>query len=382
MERNLFESEHQVFRNSFRSFVENEITPFHAQWEEKGIVPREIWKKAGDHGFLCMDVEEKYGGGGTCDFRYSAIVIEELARTAASGVYFSLHTDVVVPYLSHAAGDEQKQRWLPKMASGDSIGAIAMTEPGAGSDLAAIRTTAQKCGDHYVVNGQKTFVSNGLLNDLLIVVVKTDPQAGHKGISLLVVERGTPGYERGKKFHKMGLHAQDTAELFFNDAKVPVQNLLGREGEGFKLLMQELKRERMTIAVGAMAAARAAFDETLKYAKERKAFGQAIGTFQHWRFTFAEMHTEITIGQNFVDRCILALNDGTLTTEEASMAKWWCSELLKKVVDHCVQLHGGSGYMMETPIARRYLDARIQTIFGGTTEIMKEIIGRGLGLAD
>lgn len=382
MERNLFDSEHQVFRDSFRSFVENEITPFHAQWEEAGIVPREIWKQAGSHGFLCMDVEEKFGGGGICDFRYSAIVIEELARAAASGVYFSLHTDVVVPYLSHRASDEQKRRWLPKMASGECIGAIAMTEPGAGSDLAAIRTTAVRHGDHYVVNGQKTFVSNGILNDLLIVVVKTDPQAGHKGISLLVVERDTPGYERGKKFHKMGLHAQDTAELFFSEARVPVENLLGREGEGFKLLMQELKRERMTIAVGAMAAARAAFDETLKYAKDRKAFGQPIGTFQHSRFTFAEMHTEITIGQNFVDRCIMALNDGTLTTEEASMAKWWCSELLKKVVDHCVQLHGGSGYMMETPIARRYLDARVQTIFGGSTEIMKEIVGRGLGLGE
>ena len=380
MQRNIFESEHQVFRDSVRAFVENEILPFHARWEEEGMVPREIWKKAGGNGFLCMDVEEQYGGAGMADFRYDSIVIEEIARAGASGVYFSLHTDVVVPYISRYATEQQKQRWLPRMASGDCIGAIAMTEPGAGSDLAGIRTTAVRRGNCYIVNGQKTFVSNGLLNDLVIAVVKTDPQAGHKGISLLVVERGAPGYERGKQLHKMGLHAQDTAELYFTDAHVPAENLLGAEGQGFKLLMQELPRERMSIAVGAIAAAQAAFDQTLQYAKDRKAFGQPIGSFQHSKFVFAEMLTEITLGQTFVDQCILSLNAGTLSTETASMAKWWTTEMLKRIVDQCVQLHGGYGYIMETPIARRYLDARIQTIFGGTTEIMKEIIGRSLGL--
>jgi len=380
MHRPLFEPEHQVFRDSFRSFIENEILPFHARWEKEGIVPREIWKKAGENGFLCMDVEEKYGGAGMSDFRYDSIVIEELADTGASGVYFSLHTDVVVPYISNYGTEEQKQRWLPKMAAGEWIGAIAMTEPGAGSDLAAMRTTAVRRGNCYIVNGQKTFISNGILNDIVIVAVKTDPQAGHKGVSLLVVERGTPGYERGNQFHKMGLHAQDTAELYFADAQVPVENLLGAEGQGFKLLMKELPRERMSVAVGAIAGARAAFDQTLKYAKDRKAFGQSIGSFQHSKFLFAEMHTEITIGQTFIDQCILDLNAGTLTTETASMAKWWTTELLKRVVDNCVQLHGGYGYIMETPIARRYLDARVSTIFSGTTEIMKEIIGRGLGL--
>jgi len=380
MQRNIFEPEHQVFRDSFRAFVANEILPFHSRWEEEGIVPREIWKKAGENGFLCMDVEEEYGGAGIPDFRYDSIVIEEIARAGASGVYFSLHTDVVVPYISRYATEQQKQRWLPKMVSGECIGALAMTEPGAGSDLAGIRTTAVRRGNCYIVNGQKTFISNGLLNDLVIVAVKTDPEAGHKGVSLLVVERGAPGYERGKQLHKMGLHAQDTAELYFSDAHVPAENLLDAEGQGFKLLMQELPRERTSIAVGAIAAARAAFDQTLEYAKDRKAFGQPIGSFQHSKFVFAEMLTEITLGQTFVDQCILSLNAGTLSTETASMAKWWTTELLKRVVDQCVQLHGGYGYIMETPIARRYLDARVQTIFGGTTEIMKEIIGRSLGL--
>jgi len=380
MQRNTFEPEIQVFRDSVRYFVANEILPFHARREEEGMVPREIRKKAGEKGFLCMDVEEQYGGAGMADVRYDSIVIEEIARAGASGVYFSLHTDVVVPYISRYATEQQKQRWLPRMASGDCIGAIAMTEPGAGSDLAGIRTTAVRRGNCYIVNGQKTFVSNGLLNDLVIAVVKTDPQAGHKGISLLVVERGAPGYERGKQLHKMGLHAQDTAELYFTDAHVPAENLLGAEGQGFKLLMQELPRERMSIAVGAIAAAQAAFDQTLQYAKDRKAFGQPIGSFQHSKFVFAEMLTEITLGQTFVDQCILSLNAGTLSTETASMAKWWTTEMLKRVVDQCVQLHGGYGYIMETPIARRYLDARVQTIFGGTTEIMKEIIGRSLGL--
>ena len=327
-----------------------------------------------------MDVEEEYGGAGIPDFRYDSIVIEEIARAGASGVYFSLHTDVVVPYISRYATEQQKQRWLPKMVSGECIGALAMTEPGTGSDLAGIRTTAVRRGNCYIVNGQKTFISNGLLNDLVIVAVKTDPEAGHKGVSLLVVERGAPGYERGKQLHKMGLHAQDTAELYFSDAHVPAENLLDAEGQGFKLLMQELPRERTSIAVGAIAAARAAFDQTLEYAKDRKAFGQPIGSFQHSKFVFAEMLTEITLGQTFVDQCILSLNAGTLSTETASMAKWWTTELLKRVVDQCVQLHGGYGYIMETPIARRYLDARVQTIFGGTTEIMKEIIGRSLGL--
>ena len=379
-QRTIFEPEHDLFRASFRSFVKNEVLPHYRDWEKEGMVSRDLWLKAGANGFLCMDVSEIYGGAGSSDFRYSAIVIEELAFAGATSVYFPLHTDVVAPYLAKYGTEEQKRRWLPKMVSGEYIGAIAITEPDAGSDVAGLRTAAQREGDTYVVNGQKTFVSNGLLNDILVVAVKTNPLARHEGITLLVVERGTPGFERGRRLEKIGLHAQDTAELYFNDARIPVANLLGEEGGGFRVLMEELPRERLSIAVTAIAGARAAFEETLGYARERNAFGRPIGTFQHSRFVLAEMATEITIGQTFIDQCVLACNARNLTTEAASMAKWWATELFKRVTDACVQLHGGYGYMQETPIARHFLDARVQTIFGGTTEIMKEIIGRGLGL--
>ncbi|MFQ5400770.1 MAG: acyl-CoA dehydrogenase family protein [Anaerolineae bacterium] len=383
MKRTLFEDDHRMFRDAFRRFVEKEIAPFHDQWEEDGIVPLEVWLKAGEMGFLCTDVPEAYGGGGIRDFRYNAIVAEELVRVGASGVGFGLHNDVVVPYFLHYADEAQKQRWLPRMCSGEAITAIAMTEPGAGSDLAGIQTTAVRMsgsnGDYYLLNGQKTFITNGINSSLIIVVARTDPNAGHKGISLLVVEEGMPGFERGRNLDKIGLKAQDTAELFFDNVQVPVGNLLGEEGQGFYYLMHQLPQERLSIAVVAVAACEVALEMTVRYCQERTAFGQPIGKFQHNRFKLAEMQTETTIARVFVDRCIMELNEGTLTAEEAAMAKWWTTELQKRVVDQCLQLHGGYGYMLEYPIAKAYLDARVQPIYGGTTEIMKEIIGRRMG---
>ncbi|HEU4324096.1 MAG TPA: acyl-CoA dehydrogenase family protein [Roseiflexaceae bacterium] len=379
MKRSIFEPEHDMFRASFRAFVEREIAPFHEQWEHDGAVPRELWRKAGRQGFLGMDVPEEHGGAGERDYRYNMIIGEELARAGASGPGFALHSDVVVPYLLHYGSAEQQARWLPKMVAGECIGAIAMTEPGAGSDLAGVRTTAVRDGDGYILNGQKTFITNGMLADLVVVVAKTNPDKGHRGISLLVVERGAAGFERGRKLEKIGLRAQDTAELFFRDVRVPAADLLGEEGQGFSYLMQQLPQERLAIAVGSVAAAEAALDWTVAYCREREAFGQPIGRFQHIRFKLAELKTEIQIGRTFVDQCVLALNRGELSTETASMAKWWCSELQKRVVDECLQLHGGYGYMLEYPIARAYLDARVQTIYGGTTEIMKEIISRSFG---
>ena len=379
MKRKIFETEHSLFRTAFRAFVEREIVPFHADWERAGVVPRDIWAAAGRQGFLCMDVAPEYGGAGARDYRYNAIVGEELWRVGATGPGFVLHTDIVVPYLTRYGTPEQQRRWLPDCVSGACITAIAMTEPGAGSDLAAIRTTALRDGDSYVLNGQKTFISNGILNDLVIVAARTDPAQGHKGISLLVVERGMPGYERGRRLEKIGLHAQDTAELFFHDVRVPRANLLGEEGQGFRYMMEQLPQERLAIAVGAVAAAEAALEQTIRYCHEREAFGRPIGALQSVRFTLAELATEIQIGRVFVDQCILALNEGELTAETAAMAKWWTSELQQRVIDACLQLHGGYGYMREYPIARAFLDARVQTIYGGTTEIMKEIIGRSLG---
>jgi alkylation response protein AidB-like acyl-CoA dehydrogenase len=379
MRRTIFEPEHDMFRDSFRSFVEREIAPFHEQWEREGSVPRELWRAAGRQGFLAMEVPEEYGGAGVSDFRYNMVVGEELWRAGATGPGFALHTDVIVPYLIRYGSPEQHRRWLPGVASGESVLAIAMSEPDAGSDLAGVRTTAARDGDSYILNGQKTFISNGLLSDLVVVVAKTDPAAGHKGISLLVVERGTPGFERGRRLEKIGLQAQDTAELFFHDARVPAANLLGQEGQGFAYLMQQLPQERLCIAVGAVAGAEAMLEWTVRHCREREAFGQPIGRFQHTRFTLAELKTEVQIGRVFVDQCALALNRGELTTETASMAKWWTSELQKRVADVCLQLHGGYGYMREYPIARAFLDARVQTIYGGTTEIMKEIISRSFG---
>lgn len=379
MKRTLFEDEHQMFRDAFRRFVEKEIVPYHDEWEKDGVVSREVWLKAGENGFLGMEVPEVYGGGGTKDFRYNAIITEELVRVGASGIGFALHNDISIPYILHYATEDQKARLLPKMVTGECITAIAMTEPNTGSDLAGVRTTAIRQNGHYVVNGQKTFITNGILSDLVITVVKTNPEERHSGVSLLLVERGMEGFERGRNLEKIGLKAQDTAELYFNNVCVPVENLLGEEGHGFYYLMTELPQERLSIAVGAVAACETALEWTVNYCKERQAFGRPIGTFQNSRFKLAEMKTETVIARTFVDRCIMELNDGNLSTEVASMSKWWTTELQKRVIDQCLQLHGGYGYMLEYPIAKAYLDSRVQTIYGGTTEIMKEIIGRSMG---
>ena len=371
-----YSEDHRMFRESFRKFVEQEVAPYHAQWEQDGVVSRELWRKAGEQGFLCMDVPEQYGGLGIKDFRFNAIIIEELARAGASGPGFSVHTDIIVPYIVAYGSEEQKRKYLPKCVSGECITAIAMSEPNTGSDLAGVTTTAIEQGDYYLLNGQKTFISNGLLNDLVIVVAKTNPAEKHRGTSLLLVERGTPGYAPGKKLDKVGMKAQDTAELYFQDVRVPKANLLGAEGAGFMYLMTQLPQERLSIAVIGVAGAEMALAETIKYCQERQAFGRPIGTFQNSRFKLAEMKTEVVIGRQFVNHCIELLNRGELTTEMASMAKWWCTDMQLRVIDQCVQLHGGYGYMTEYPIARAYIDSRAQSIYGGTNEIMKEIIGR------
>ena len=377
----ILEQEHEDFRAIARAFFDREVVPFHAQWERDGIVDREVWRRAGERGLLCFDVEEAYGGAGISDFRYNMVLAEESARAGASGPGFAVHSDIIVPYISSLGTDEQKQRWLPGCVSGDLVTAIAMTEPGAGSDLQGIRTTAVDAGDHYVLNGSKTFISNGILADLVVVVCRTGgPDAGHQGISLLVVERGMEGFERGRNLDKMGLHAQDTAELSFTDVRVPKANLLGAEGSGFVSLMENLPQERISIGCIAVAAIEHVLDLCLSYAKEREAFGKPIGKFQHNRFVLAEMATEAHIARVFINDCVLRLNAGEVDTALASMAKWWTTELQKRVVDAGVQLHGGYGYMNEYPIAKAYVDSRIQTIYGGTTEIQKEIIGRMLGL--
>jgi acyl-CoA dehydrogenase len=377
MKRQIFTAEHETFRELARTFLAKEVVPHHERWEAAGVVDREVWLAAGNAGLLGFFVDEKYGGSGVNDRRYQAVFTEEAARAGASGPAFGLHNDIIGPYLTDLTTEEQRQRWLPGFCSGEIITAIAMTEPGAGSDLQGIRTTAVRDGDTYVLNGQKTFISNGILADLVIVVARTDPSAGYKGISLLVVERGMPGFERGRNLAKVGMKAQDTAELFFSDVRVPAANLLGEEGHGFLYLMRNLPAERLSIAVASMAAAERVFELTLQYCKTREAFGRPIGSFQHNRFVLAEMATELELGRVFVDRCLV---EPDLTAETAAMAKWWCTELQKRVVDRCVQLHGGYGYMMEYPVARAYLDSRISTIFGGTTEIMKEVIGRSLGV--
>jgi alkylation response protein AidB-like acyl-CoA dehydrogenase len=380
MRRTLFAEEHDQFRSSVRTFVEKEVVPAFLDWEAAGIVPRELFTKAGAAGFLGMDVPEAYGGGGVDDFRFNLILGEELAYagTGGAGLGLTLHNDICLPYFLSLCTEEQKQRWLPGICSGELITAIAMTEPGIGSDLASMTTTALRDGDRYVVNGSKTFITNGINADLVITAVKTDPSLRHKGMSLVVLERGMDGFERGRNLEKIGLHSQDTAELFMSDVSVPVANLLGTAGQGFVHLVQNLPQERLSIAAAGIAAAEAALGWTLDYVKERAAFGQPIGSFQNSRFELATMRTEIDLGRVFVDRCVEALVAGELTAEEAAEAKWWCTELQKRVVDRCLQLHGGYGYMLEYPIARAYLDARITTIYGGTTEIMKEIIGRSL----
>ena len=382
MHRNLFEDEHDQFRASVRRWVDDAIVPNHAEWEESGIVPRSLFADAGALGFVGMAIPEEYGGGGVDDFRYNQIFSEEIQRAgvAGSGIGMALHNDICVPYFLFYGTEEQRSRWLPGLASGELITAIAMTEPSAGSDLAAIATTALRDGDNYVVNGSKTFITNGINADLVITAVKTDPSLQHRGMSLLVLERGMPGFERGRNFEKLGQHAQDTAELFFADVVVPAANLLDSEGQGFAQLVANLPQERLSIAVSGVSAARAALDTTVDYVKQRRAFGQSIGSFQNTKFVLAELATEVEVAQAFVDQCVLALNEGALSAEDGAMAKWFTTELQKRAVDQCLQLHGGYGYMVEFPIARAYVDARITTIYGGTTEIMKEIIGRGLGL--
>jgi acyl-CoA dehydrogenase len=378
--RAIFEAEHESFRETVGAFLDKEVVPFHEQWEADGVCDREVWKKAGAQGLLALQLPEEYGGGGTDDFRYNVVIGEEMTRRGVYGAAFPLFNDMIVPYLVASTNEEQRQRWFPGLCSGEQIAAIAMTEPGAGSDLQGIRTIAVDAGDHYVLNGQKTFISNGILADLVIVVARTDPDAGHKGISLLMVERGMDGFERGRNLDKVGQHAQDTAELFFDNVKVPKDNLLGEEGAGFIYLMTNLSQERLSIAVSAASACELAFDESLRYAKDRTAFGKPIGSFQHNRFVLAEMATEAHICRVFIDDCIAKHVKGELDMSTASMAKWWSTELQKKLVDQGVQLHGGYGYMMEYPIARAYVNSRVQTIYGGTTEIQKEIIGRSLGI--
>jgi alkylation response protein AidB-like acyl-CoA dehydrogenase len=380
VERDIFTDEHAAFRDLVCSFIAKEIAPHHEQWERDGVVSRDVWLAAGRAGLLGIEIDEKYGGGGLQDYRYYLILGEELARTGMHGPGFGVHNDIIGPYLQRLCTPEQCERWLPGYCSGEIITAIAMTEPGAGSDLQGIRTTAVRDGGHYILNGQKTFISNGQLCDLVIVVARTDPEAGYRGISLFTVERGMDGFERGRNLDKVGMHAQDTSELFFGDVRVPAGNMLGEEGGGFIALMQNLPRERVAIGTAALAGAEGAFGQTLEYCQQRQAFGRPIGRFQHNRFVLAEMATELAVARAFTDRCVTEHNAGRLSTEEASMLKWWNTELCNKVVDRCVQLHGGYGYMREYPVARAYADGRAQTIFGGTTEIMKEIIGRGLGV--
>jgi long-chain-acyl-CoA dehydrogenase len=378
--RPLLEDEHESFRQTARAFIEKEVKPHHEQWEADGQVSREVWTKAGETGLLCFDVAEEYGGPEEPDFRYNMVLAEELTKAGAHGPGFPVHTDIIVPYISSLGTDEQKQRWLPGCVSGETITAIAMTEPGAGSDLQGIRTNAVDKGDHYVLSGSKTFISNGAMADLVIVVARTDPDAGHKGISLLVVEEGMAGFDRGRNLAKVGMHAQDTSELFFDSVEVPKENLLGEEGSGFISLMMNLPQERLSIAMMAAAACEAVLDLSLDYVKEREAFGRPIGKFQNTRFQIAEMATEARVARVFVDDCVRLHNLGELDAKGASMAKWWTTELQKKIVDQGVQLFGGYGYMTEYPIAKAFMDSRVQTIYGGTTEIQKEIIGRSLGL--
>jgi len=378
MRENMLNDELHLFRDMVRTFIKNEIAPNVEEWSKAGMVSRDIWRKAGKNGLLGTGAPEEYGGAEIDDFRYNTVIIEEICRSGVA-MGFTISNDLVIPYLLRYANDEQKARWLPKLCSGEHISALAMTEPIAGSDLANTRTKAIRDGNHYVVNGSKTFITNGALADFAIVTVKTDPDAGTKGMSLMVIERGMDGFSHGNPFEKIGQKSIDTTELFFSNVRVPEENILGEEGKGFQYLMENLPQERMTIAVGAIAASESMLEYTIDYCKERKAFGQAIGSFQNSKFKLAEMKTEIEIGRVFIDDCIIQLNAKTLTPVKAAMAKWWATDLQNKVADQCLQLHGGYGYMMEYPIARAYTDARVQSIYGGTNEIMKEIIGRSLG---
>ncbi|MCX4984619.1 acyl-CoA dehydrogenase family protein [Streptomyces sp. NBC_00572] len=381
MKRQLYTADHEAFRATVRTFLDKEVLPHYPQWEKDGIVAREAWLAAGRQGLLGLAVDEEYGGGGDQDFRYGAVLAEEFTRAGAPGLAIGLHNDIIGPYLTALGTEEQKRRWLPGFCSGEIVTAIAMTEPGAGSDLQGIRTTAEDHGDHWILNGSKTFISNGILADLVIVVARTTPEGGAHGLSLLVVERGAEGFERGRNFDKIGQKAQDTAELFFKDVRVPKENLLGELNGAFLHLMTNLAQERLAIAVAGIAGAEHLLEITTRYVKEREAFGRPLARLQHVRFEIAEMATECAVTRTFVDRCIEEHCDpdgAGLDAVHASMAKWWATELQKRVADRCLQLHGGYGYMSEFPVARAYIDGRIQTIYGGTTEIMKEIIGRSL----
>ncbi len=376
IQRTIFDSDLEGFRDTVRKFLEKEAVPFHAQWEKDGQVSRELWTKAGEMGFLCPTAPEEYGGLG-CDFRYSAVIMEEISRSGCSGIGWPLHSDIVMPYILNWGTEEQKQRYIPKLISGELISAIAMTEPGTGSDLQAIKTTAKKDGDHYVLNGSKTFITNGQMADLVIVVAKTDPTKGAGGISLLLIEKDMAGFSKGSNLDKVGMKAQDTSELFFDDVKVPVENLMGgKEGTGFMALMQELPQERLIVALCALAACHAAIGWTKEYIKERKAFGKPICKFQNTRFKMAEIITETDALQVYTDRCLELHLDKKLTIPTAAGLKQITTDLQCKVMDECVQLHGGYGYMTEYPIARAWADSRVQKIYAGTNEIMKEIVAR------
>ena len=379
MDRNIFEEEHEMFRDSVRSFMKNEIGAHSDKWHEQGIVDREAFLKAGEMGLLLMWADEKYGAAGVTDFRYEQILIEENAHHGDAGFFMTLHSRLVGPYIGELGTDEQKERWLPKCVSGEHVLAVAITEPGAGSDVAGIRTKAEDKGDHFLLNGSKTFISNGILADLVVVVAKTDPGSRH-GMSLFVVERGMQGFERGENLKKMGMKSQDTAEMFFNNVKVPKENLLGELHRGFYQLMHFLAEERLLGACGYVANAEAAFNMTLDYVKERKVFGRTLADFQNTRFVLADMRTEIDVGYAFIDRCVEEHNKGTLSADDAAKAKLWTSELEGRVTDQCVQLHGGNGYMDEYPISRMFANARVSRIYAGSSEIMREIIARSIGL--
>ncbi len=380
--RAIFDDEHDAFRESFATFVAKEISPDYPQWEADGIAPRELFSGAGRYGFIGMAIPEEFGGGGSDDFRFNQVIAEELAYAGigGAGLGLTLHNDVTTPYFLDVCNDEQRARWLPGIASGELITAIAMTEPGTGSDLAGVVTTAVRDGDEYILNGSKTFITNGINADLVIVAAKTDPEERHAGMSLLIVERGMGGFERGRNLDKIGMHSQDTAELFFTDVRVPVANLLGDEGKGFSYLTGNLAQERLSIAITGVSTARAALGWTVEYVQEREAFGKPIASFQNTKFVLAEVKTEVDVAQAYVDQCVLALNAGTLSAAEAAQAKYWCTELQNRAVDRCLQLFGGYGFMTEYPIGRAYVDSRVTSIYGGTSEVMKTIIAKSLGL--
>jgi alkylation response protein AidB-like acyl-CoA dehydrogenase len=382
MKRLVFEPAHEQLRASAQEFLKRDVAPHAQKWEQNRLVDRSAYVAAGKHGLIGFNMPEKYGGGGSDDFRFNAVINEEISKFGASAPALTLQNDTVGPYFKSLGNDDQHERWMPGIITGETIVAVAMSEPGTGSDLAGIRTSAVRDGDRWIINGTKTFISSGINSDLVVVVARTDPDAGHRGFTLFVVERGMEGFSRGRQLDKMGMHAQDTAELNFDNVEVPAENILGEVGRGFYHLMHNLPSERVSIAISAIAGAREVWRETLQYAKDRKAFGQPIGSFQYNRFLLAEMDTELEIAEQFIDRCLVAINANELTAVEAAKAKWWCTETAKKVVDGCVQLHGGYGYMMEYRVAREYCDSRVQTIFGGTTQIMKDIIGRNLGLSE